>query len=140
MSKIAVIGSGFAGLSAATHLASEGIEVHLFEKNKHIGGRARQINEQGFVFDMGPSWYWMPEVFERYFKKFDHEVKDLYDLKKLDPSFRIYYGKDDYLNIPADFSELVEQFEQMERGAGDALVRFMNESSIKYNISMDSLV
>ena len=78
--KIAIIGSGFAGLSAATIAANEGHEVHLFEKNENIGGRARRFTEKGFTFDMGPSWYWMPDVFERYFNKFGHDVSDFYKL------------------------------------------------------------
>lgn len=67
MQKIAVIGSGFSGLSTSAYLASAGYEVHVFEKNEVAGGRARQFRtETGYVFDMGPSWYWMPDVFEKF--------------------------------------------------------------------------
>lgn len=140
MSTIGVIGSGFSGLSAATNLASQGVKVHLFEKNDSIGGRARQFTEQGFVFDMGPSWYWMPEVFERYFNKFGFQVEDLYELKRLEPSFRIYYGKESILDVPSNFNDLVESFEEIESGAGNALIRFMKEAEYKYKLGMNSLV
>src|SRR5690606_354873 len=92
MKKIIIIGSGFSGLSAATALADKGYEVHLYEKNKYPGGRARQITTpEGYIFDMGPSWYWMPDVFEKYFSRFGKKVSDLYELKKLNPGFEIVF-------------------------------------------------
>jgi phytoene desaturase len=90
MKKVAVIGSGFAGMSAATFLASKGYSVTVFEKNDTVGGRARKFESNGFVYDMGPSWYWMPDVFEKYFNSFGKSVSDYYDLKRLDPSYRIF--------------------------------------------------
>ena len=138
--KIAIIGSGFAGLSAATFAASEGHEVHLYEKNSTIGGRARQFEAEGFVFDMGPSWYWMPDVFERYFSKFGHNVSDLYQLIKLDPSFRIYYGKDEFINVPNNSVDLKKLFESIEIGAGEKLTAFLKEAEYKYNVGIKDLV
>tara|TARA_B110000467_G_C18332734_1_gene494685 strand:+ start:885 stop:2357 length:1473 start_codon:yes stop_codon:yes gene_type:complete len=140
MSKVAIIGSGFSSFSAASTLAAKGIEVHIFEKNKTIGGRSRQFSESGFKFDMGPSWYWMPEIFERFFNNFGHSASEFYELRKLDPSFKIFFGKQDALDIPAGFDELIELFEQTERGAGESLKRFMKEAELKYNISMQDLV
>ena len=98
MKKIAVIGSGFAGLAAATCLAKEGYAVTVFEKNESAGGRARKFEADGFTFDMGPSWYWMPDVFEKYFALFGKKPADYYTLERLSPSYRIFYGKDDFLN------------------------------------------
>ncbi|MCB0784249.1 MAG: FAD-dependent oxidoreductase, partial [Flavobacteriales bacterium] len=95
-----VIGSGFAGLSAATSLAHKGHRVTLLEKNTQPGGRARVLREAGFTFDMGPSWYWMPEVFEQYFARFGRTVKDQYDLVRLDPSYQVVFGPDDHWMIP----------------------------------------
>lgn len=138
--KIAVIGSGFAGLSAATFAASKGNEVHLYEKNKHIGGRARQFEAEGFTFDMGPSWYWMPDVFERYFGKFGHQVTDLYQLIKLDPSFRIFYGKDSIVDVPSELTNLIDLFEKIEKGAGKQLSLFLAEAEYKYNVGIKELV
>ena len=140
MPKVAIIGSGFSSFSAASTLAAKGIDVHIFEKNKTVGGRSRQFTESGFKFDMGPSWYWMPEIFERFFNNFGYSASDFYELKKLDPSFKIFFGKKDALDIPAEFDDLVELFEQTERGAGDSLRRFMREAEFKYNISMQDLI
>jgi len=68
--KAIVIGSGFAGLSAASFLARAGWEVTVLEKNAAPGGRARILKAEGFTFDMGPSWYWMPDVFGTLFCMF----------------------------------------------------------------------
>ena len=103
--KVIIIGSGFAGLSAASFMAKAGWDVTVIEKNKTPGGRARQKNAAGFSFDMGPSWYWMPDVFERFFAQFGKKVADYYQLKRLDPSYRVYWP-DGPMDIPADFEAL----------------------------------
>ena len=100
---VIVIGSGFAGLSAASFMAKEGWKVTVLEKNATPGGRASQLKENGFTFDMGPSFYWMPDVFERYFAQFGKKSADYYSLHRLDPSYRIYWN-DGYTDIPADYS------------------------------------
>ena len=115
MSKVSVIGSGFSGLASACFAAKAGHEVTVFEKNEQIGGRARAFSAEGFMFDMGPSWYWMPDVFDKFFEQFGKKTADYYDLKKLDPGFQIIYGKDDILKIPADTNELYDIFEQIEK-------------------------
>lgn len=138
--KVAIIGSGFAGLASAAALASEGLEVSVYEKNETIGGRARAFTEQGFTFDMGPSWYWMPDVFERFFARFGSSVADFYTLKKLSPSFTIFFAKGEVVDIPADFEDLCVLFESMERGAANKLRAFMKEASFKYNLGVNKLV
>ena len=110
---VIVIGSGFAGLSAASFMASAGWKVTVIEKNSTPGGRARQLKENGFTFDMGPSFYWMPDVFERYFAQFGKKVSDYYSLQRLDPSYRIYWN-DGYTDMSADLSELKKVFESIE--------------------------
>lgn len=90
MKKTVIIGSGFSGLSAATFLAKYGWDVTVIEQHNTPGGRARQLKEDGFKFDMGPSWYWMPGVFERYFNCFGKNTSDYYELERLDPSYRIF--------------------------------------------------
>ncbi|MDQ3534683.1 MAG: FAD-dependent oxidoreductase, partial [Bacteroidota bacterium] len=100
--KVIVIGSGFSSISAATDLAHKGYNVTILEKNHTPGGRARSFKESGFTFDMGPSWYWMPDVFERYFQKYNKKPSEYYKLKRLDPSYQIIFGKDDFLPIPAE--------------------------------------
>lgn len=141
MSKIAVIGSGFAGLSAACYLSAAGHEVHVFEKNALPGGRARQFKtEEGFVFDMGPSWYWMPDVFERFFADFGHQTSDFYTLHRLDPAFDIVFAPGDTMSIPDNFDALCNLFESMEKGAGLKLRKFMQEAQYKYEVGMKKLV
>ena len=141
MSKIAVIGSGFSGLSAAAYLSNAGHEVHVFEKNKTAGGRARQLKtENGYVFDMGPSWYWMPEIFENFFNDFGYKVADFYELKLLDPSFEVVFDNHEIMSIPADYSTLCHLFESIEEGSAQQLERFMREAHYKYETGMKNLV
>ncbi|MGN6601538.1 MAG: phytoene desaturase family protein [Ginsengibacter sp.] len=140
MSKIAVIGAGFSGLSAAAYLSVEGHEVHVFEKNGTAGGRARQLKtNEGYVFDMGPSWYWMPDVFERFFNDFGYEASDGYDLKLLDPSFEMVFENENLL-IPSGYNELRSLFEKIEEGSGARLDQFMKEAQFKYERGMEDLV
>jgi phytoene desaturase len=140
MKKIAVIGSGFAGLSAAACLAKEGYHVTVFEKNESAGGRARKFEADGFLFDMGPSWYWMPDVFEKYFAHFNKKPSDYYTLDRLSPSYRIYYEKKDLLDIPAGVDNLCKLFEELEPGSTKNLLRFLEEGKYKYNIGINELV
>lgn len=137
---IAIIGSGFSGLSAAAVLAAGGYDVHVLEKNDQVGGRARVLHEHGFTFDMGPSWYWMPDVFEKYFNRFGHTSADFYELKKLDPGFAIVFGKDDVMDIPADFESLCSLFEETEPGSAARLRKFMHEAEYKYDAGINDLV
>jgi phytoene desaturase len=137
--KVVIIGSGFAGLSAACFLAKAGYDVTVLEKQSTPGGRARQLIEDGFVFDMGPSWYWMPEVFERFFNCFGKKVSDYYQLKRLDPSYRIYWPKDE-MDTPADYEALKKLFESIEPGSAEKLNQFMAEAAYKYNVGINKLV
>lgn len=141
MQRIAIIGSGFSGLSAACYLSKEGYVVDVFEKNDSIGGRARQlITDQGYVFDMGPSWYWMPDVFERFFSDFGYQVSDFYSLKLLDPSFEIVFPDQQKMQIPSGFEKLCELFESIETGSKEKLVKFMQDAKFKYDVGMKKLV
>ncbi len=137
MATIAVIGAGFSGLSAACYLSAAGHQVHLYEKNASAGGRARQlITDSGYVFDMGPSWYWMPDIFERFFNDFGYAVADFYQLKLLDPSFTIIFGTQDVMSIPENYDALRLLFESIEEGAALQLDKFMEEAGYKYDIGM----
>ena len=140
MKKIAVIGAGFSGLAAASCLAEKGFDVSVYEKNARPGGRASKFSSNGFVFDMGPSWYWMPDVFEKYFAHFDKKVSDYYQLVRLDPSYRVYFGKNDFLDVPANFEKLKSLFDQLEPGAGDKLSRFLSEAKFKYETGISKFV
>jgi len=137
--KVIIIGAGFAGLSASAFMAKAGWEVHVFEKHEMPGGRARQLKEQGFVFDMGPSWYWMPDVFERYFEQFGKKVTDYYELQRLDPSYRIYWN-DGKMDMPASVESIKQLFETLEPGAGKRLEEFLEEAAYKYRVGMQKLV
>jgi len=141
MAKIAVIGTGFSGLSAACYLSDAGHEVHVFEKNEDPGGRARQFKtKEGFVFDMGPSWYWMPDVFERFFNDFGYTVADFYTLRLLDPSFEMVFENQESMIIPAAFEELCNLFESVEKGSAIQLRKILNEAERKYRLAMDGII
>jgi phytoene desaturase len=137
---VAVIGAGFSGLSAATTLADAGFQVTIYEKNDSSGGRARKFEVDGFSFDMGPSWYWMPDVFERYFKRFNKSVTDYYDLVRLDPSYKVVFSENDSWDIPASMSELQALFDKVEPGSGAKLAAFLKEAAYKYDVGINSLV
>jgi len=141
MYKIAIIGSGFAGLSAACYLSKAGHEVQIFEKNSNFGGRARQLKtDNGYLFDMGPSWYWMPDVFEKFFQDFGHTPSDFYELKLLNPSFDVVFKNNDTMHIPENFDDLCELFESIEKGSAQKLVQFMKEAEYKYKTGMENIV
>ncbi|MGI4897479.1 MAG: phytoene desaturase family protein [Janthinobacterium lividum] len=137
---IVVIGSGFAGLSAASVLAKAGYQVTILEKNDQAGGRARLWEKDGFTFDMGPSWYWMPDIFDNYFALFDKKTADFYDLKRLDPGYQIYFGKDDIMEVPASMEKLEQLFEQEEPGSSKNLREFLKQAAYKYKVGMGEYV
>ena len=138
--KINIIGSGFSSIAAACYLAKKGHNVTVFEKNNSIGGRARQLKKEGFTFDMGPSWYWMPDVFERFFGDFNKKPSDYYDLIKLSPAYRVYYGVEDFIAIADNLEEIISTFEAIEKGSGKVLAQFMAEAKSNYDIAIKDLV
>jgi phytoene desaturase len=137
---IHIIGSGFSGLASAALLAKQGYQVTVLEKNEQVGGRARLWEKDGFIFDMGPSWYWMPDIFENYYALFGKKVSDFYDLKRLDPGYRVYFGEDDFVNIPANMEELEAVFENIEVGSAAGLKAFMKQAAYKYKVAMGDYV
>jgi phytoene desaturase len=137
---ITIIGSGFSALAASCYLAKSGHTVNVFEKNASVGGRARQFKSDGFTFDMGPSWYWMPDVFERFFADFGKKTTDYYELIKLSPAYRVYYGVDDFIAIADNLEEIEATFEKIEKGSGAILHKFMTEAQSNYNIAIKDLV
>ena len=134
--KVVVIGSGFSGLSAAAFLAKSKMDVTVVEKNDQLGGRARVIKENGYVFDMGPSWYWMPDIFENFFNEFDLKTQDFYNLLELNPGFKMIFQRDE-LEISSDFNEVCTLFEKYESGASDKLKDFIADAQKKYLIGID---
>ncbi len=140
MKSVIVIGSGFAGLSSATFLAKAGYDVTVLEKNESLGGRARVWETEGFKFDMGPSWYWMPDVFERYFQCFGYSVSDLYELVRLDPSYRVVFGPEEFEDQSANMAELEAMFDRLDPGSSKRLRKFLTEAAYKYEVGIKDLV
>ncbi len=138
--KAIVIGAGFSGLAASSSLAALGYKVTVLEKNSMPGGRARKFSDSGFTFDMGPSWYWMPEVFENYFGSFDKKVSDYYQLRRIDPSYKIYFGPGDEVSLPASLEGIFALYESLEPGSSRNLKKFLAESEYKYKTGMGKFV
>lgn len=135
-----VVGGGFAGLSAACFLAKEGKKVTLIEKNDSLGGRCRAFKAEGFTFDMGPSWYWMPDVFERFYNFFGYKTSDFYELIRLDPSYQVIYSDGDVVSIPADYQKFRALFESFEAGSGKKLDKFLADAKYKYDVGLGEFV
>lgn len=141
MSKIInIIGSGFSSLAAACYLAKQGHNVTVYEKNPTIGGRARQLKKEGFTFDIGPTWYWMPDVFERFFGDFNKRPSDYYSLKKLSPAYSVYFDTLDFITIADNLPAIKQAFETIEKGSSEALEEFINEAKSNYDIAIKDLV
>lgn len=138
--KIAIIGSGFASLAAACYLAKDGYEVEIYEKNADIGGRARQLKKDGFCFDIGPTWYWMPDVFERFFADFGKKPSDYYELEKLSPAYKVFFGKEDAITIEDSLEKICTAFEAEEPGSSKKLKEFIEEAKNNYDIAIKDLV
>ena len=137
---LTIIGSGFSSVAAACYLAQAGFSVVVLEKNSQLGGRARQYRRDGFSFDMGPSWYWMPDVFERFFGDFGYKPEDFYSLERLSPAYRVYFGEKDFVDIGDDLGSIEKVFEQIEPGAAVKLRKFMSKAKKNYDLAIKDLV
>jgi phytoene desaturase len=137
---IAIIGSGFSSLAASCYLAKAGNQVTVYEKNTTVGGRARQFKKDGFTFDMGPTWYWMPDVFERFFSDFGKTTSDYYRLTKLNPAYRVFFGTEDYITIEDTLDKISIAFEKEEPGSSEKLKKFIAKAQDNYNIAIKDLV
>ena len=137
--RVAIIGAGFSGLSAACEMAKKGYETHVFEKHSQPGGRARAFHTEGFTFDMGPSWYWMPEIFDNFFESYGHKRSDFYELVRLNPSYRVFFERYE-LDVPASIEELGDKLEIIEPGAKANLKKFLEEAKFKYDTGMGEFV
>ena len=137
---ISIIGSGFSSLSAACYLAQSGHRVQVYEKNTSPGGRARQLKKDGFVFDIGPSWYWMPDVFEKFFGDFGKKVSDYYTLERLDPGYQVYFGRKDSIFIGDSLEKIYSAFEAEEKGGAAKLKKFIGKAADNYKIAINELV
>ena len=140
MAKISIIGSGFSSLAASCYLAKAGHNVQIFEKNESVGGRASQLKKEGFTFDMGPTWYWMPDVFERFFSDFSKKPSDYYILEKLDPAYTVYFGENDTVTVDGDLQKIYASFENIETGSSKKLEKFIDQARNNYEIAIKDLV
>jgi len=138
--KIIILGAGFSSLSASCYLAKAGYDVTIIEKNDAVGGRAKQLKRNGFTFDMGPTFYWMPDVFEKFFADFNVDVKDFYELLRLDPSYTVCFGQNDFFTLDADLNRIKQAFENLEEGSGKHLERFLSKAEKNYDIAVKDLV
>lgn len=138
--KVVIIGAGFGGLASAGLLAKEGFEVLVLEKNAKPGGRAMVLEKDGFKFDMGPSWYLMPDVYERFFSQFNKKPEDFFMLKRLDPNYRIYFAPDDYIDIRKDLDDNYSTFERLEQGSSERFKEYLKASEANYKIAVDDFV
>ena len=137
---IYIIGSGFSALSASCYLAKQGYNVTVLEKNDTIGGRARQYKKDGFTFDIGPSWYWMPDVFERFFADFGKKPSDYYTLDKLNPGYEVYFGKKSSLKVSENLEDIYRMFEEEEKGSAKHLKTFIDSAKSNYDTAIKDLV
>lgn len=137
--KISIIGSGFSSLSSACYLAKAGHEVNVYEKNATLGGRARQLKKDGFTFDIGPSWYWMPDIFEKFFNDFGKSTSDFYQLDKLSPAYKIFF-EDDVITIGDHMDKICEEFERIEKGSSIPLRKFIKRAQEHYDIAINKVV
>ena len=140
MKKIIIIGSGFSSLASSCYLAKQGYEVEIFEKNDTIGGRARQYKKEGFTFDIGPTWYWMPDVFERFFADFNKLPSDYYQLLKLSPAYKVFFGKEDEIIIGDTLEKIYSEFDRIEPGSSKKLKKFIDQAKENYDIAIKDLV
>jgi phytoene desaturase len=138
--KVDIIGAGLSGLYAACFLSKKGYEVTVYEKNESAGGRGRVFQAEGFSFDMGPSWYWMPELIDQMFEDLGENRKDYYSLTRLDPAYQVYWNENQPTNVPADFDELKALFDSFEDKGGEKLEAFLQDAKTKYDIAIDEFL
>ena len=134
--KIIVIGSGLAGMSCAAYLGKAGHRVTVIEKNSTYGGRLQTVSQQGYTFDSGPSWYWMPDIFDSFFEDFDKKTNDYYDLRRINPGYRVYFNKREYFDLVENLDELKRNFSKIEKGGGRALQRYLDDAGEKYEVAV----
>jgi len=140
MKKIGIIGAGLSSLYAACTLSKAGHKVIVFEKNGKVGGRSQNFEADGFTFDMGPSWYWMPELIDGLFEELGENRSDYYTLERLDPSYRVFWKNDAPTDLPAKMDALVALFDTFEEKGGEKLIKFLQDAEVKYKVAVEEFL
>lgn len=138
--KVIIIGSGFSSLAASCYLSEAGFDVSIYEKNSSVGGRASVFAKDGFKFDMGPTWYWMPDVFESFFGDFAVKPSNYYQLDKLNPAYKVVFNENDAVSIADDIGEIYNVFEKIETGSSKHLQAFLESAKYNYEVAIKDLV
>src|SRR5690606_25252069 len=132
-----VIGGGIAGLATAALLARDGYRVEVLERGAEVGGRAGSWSAGGFRFDTGPSWYLMPEVFDRFFELVGTSTAEQLELTTLDPAYRVHFeGHAEPVEILADTAANLATFERIEPGAGRRLADHLASARRTYDVAL----
>lgn len=138
--KAIIVGAGFGGLSLAALLAKNGFNVTVLEKNEQPGGRASVYNDEDFYFDMGPSWYLMPDVYEKFFAEFGKKPEDFFKLERLDPSYRIFFGNKKSVDVAADIEKNYILFDSLEENGAKKLEEYLKSSKELYDFSLNEML
>lgn len=143
--RVVVVGGGIGGLATAALLARGGARVTLLERHERVGGRAGTLTVDGFRFDTGPSWWFMPEVVEHTFALLGERLEDHVDLVALDPAYRLFPepaggGAAEPFDVVADRETNLALFDRIEPGAGAAVDAYLRESSQAYRTALDSFL
>jgi phytoene desaturase len=133
--KVGVIGSGLAGLSAACTLAARGHKVEVFEKNAWIGGKAAQLKEQGFRFDMGPTILIQPSVLRKVFEEAERRMEDYIPMVKLDPQWRCFFEDGTRIDLRDSAAEMAAELDAIWPNMGAGYLKLMEKSEQLHSIS-----
>lgn len=134
--RVIIVGAGYGGMALANLLAKRGYQVDVYEKNESLGGRIAAVKQDGYTFDIGPSWYLMPEVFEQYYQLFGESAEQRLDLMRFRPGYKVYFDNEDPLVIQGDVTADKNVFESIEEGAGRKLERYVARSTSAYELAL----
>ena len=124
----AIIGSGFGGLTMGCRLLAEGYHVEIFEKNEMVGGRASQLKEKGYTFDLGPSLITAPSVIKEVFEFCGKKIEDYVELSQLETSYRVFFHDGSHIDYTSDIQKLKDQMAKYSKHDADNLDNYLTRS------------